>query len=61
MKKEEYIQTELKKEWEEIYQQRQKILQICGMVDKISIWIFSISPKMYCIITELITRIFPEL
>lgn len=60
MPEEKTILKELNREWKTIYKQnKEKIVEKCSLVDKISILVYEISPRMYCIIAEVVNRLFP--
>lgn len=60
MPEEKTILKELKREWKTIYKQnKERIVEKCSLVDKISILVYEISPRMYCIIAEVVNRLFP--
>ena len=60
MPKEKKILTELNQEWKTIYKSHKTtIREKCSLIDKISILVYDISPKMYGIASEMVNKIFP--
>lgn len=60
MPEEKEILKELKQEWKTIYiNHKANIRAKCSLIDKISILVYDISPKMYGIVAEMVNKIFP--
>ena len=60
MPEEKAILTELNAEWKTLYKQNKAdIVEKSSVVDKISIFVYGISPSMYCIIAEVVNKLFP--
>ena len=60
MPEEKEILKELKQEWKTIYRNHKAtIMEKSSLVDKMSILVYDISPKMYGIVAEMVNKIFP--
>ena len=60
MPEEKAILTELNAEWKTLYKQNKAdSVEKSSVVDKISILVYGISPSMYCIIAEVVNKLFP--
>lgn len=62
LKKEKQVKEALRSEWKKEYKEnKMQITERCGLVDKIAIFMFLLSPHAYSVFADIVKKLFPRI